>query len=140
MPRLIVTEGAAKGLERCRRFLSDKDPQVARRAAQAIERQFARLEESPEVGRPFPDLPELRELIIEFGDSGYVALYRYERADDTAYVLAFRHQKEAGLSQQEGVGPKLPVPTVSFGLFVELSQARSWGRQDRRTARAETGM
>lgn len=96
MPRLIVTEGAAKGLERCRRFLSDKDPQVARRAAQAIERQFARLEESPEVGRPFPDLPELRELIIEFGDSGYVALYRYERADDTAYVLAFRHQKEAG--------------------------------------------
>lgn len=94
MPRLIVTEGAAKGLERCRRFLSDKDPQVARRAAQAIERQFARLEESPEVGRPFPDLPELRELIIEFGDSGYVALYRYERADDTAYVLAFRHQKK----------------------------------------------
>jgi len=54
------------------------------------------LEESPEVGRPFPDLPALRELIIEFGDSGYVALYRYERADDTAYVLAFRHQKEAG--------------------------------------------
>jgi plasmid stabilization system protein ParE len=96
VPRLIVTEGAAKGLERCRRFLSDKDPQVARRAAQAIERQFARLEESPEVGRPFPDLPELRELIIEFGDSGYVALYRYERADHTAYVLAFRHQKEAG--------------------------------------------
>jgi len=96
VPRLIVTEGAAKGLERCRRFLSDKDPQVSRRAAQAIERQFARLEDSPEVGRPFPDLPELRELIIEFGDSGYVALYRYERADDTAYVLAFRHQKEAG--------------------------------------------
>jgi len=55
-----------------------------------------RLEENPEVGRPFPDLPQLRELIIEFGDSGYVALYRYERIDDTAYVLAFRHQKEAG--------------------------------------------
>jgi plasmid stabilization system protein ParE len=51
------------------------------------------LEESPEVGRPFPDLPELRELIIEFGGSGYVALYRYERADDPAYVLAIRHQK-----------------------------------------------
>jgi len=96
VPRLIVTEGAAQGLERCRRFLADKDPLVARRAAQAIERQLVRLEESPEVGRPFPDLPELRELIIEFGDSGYVALYRYECAADTAYVLAFRHQKEAG--------------------------------------------
>lgn len=96
MPRLIVTEGAAKGLERCRRFLADKDPQVARRAAQAIKRQFACLEESPAIGRPFPDLPELRELIIEFGDSGYVALYRYERSNDTACLLAFRHQKEAG--------------------------------------------
>jgi len=89
---LIVTEDAAKGLERCRRFLADKDPQVARRVAGAIDRQFARLQESPEGGRPFPDLPELRERIIEFRNSGFVALYRYERADDTA----FPHQKEAG--------------------------------------------
>lgn len=96
MPRLIITEGAAQGLERCRRFLVEKGPQIAQRAAQAIERQFARLEGGPEVGRPFPDMPELRELIIEFGDSGYVALYRHERADDAVYVLAFRHQKEVG--------------------------------------------
>ena len=39
---------------------------------------------------------ELRELVIAFGDSGYVALYRHEPADDAVYVLAFRHQKEAG--------------------------------------------
>ncbi len=96
MPRVIITEGAAQGLERCRQFLVEKGPQIARRAAQVIERQFARLEEEPEVGRPFPELPELRELIIEFGDSGYVALYRHERADDTVYVLAFRHRKEVG--------------------------------------------
>ena len=96
MPRLILTEGAAQGLERCRQFLVEKGPQVARRAAQAIERQLALLEEGPEVGRPFPELTELRELIIEFGDSGYVALYRHERADDAVYVLAFRHQKEVG--------------------------------------------
>lgn len=96
MPRVVVTEGAAQGLERCRLFLAEKSPQVASRAGQAIERQFARLEKSPDIGRPFPELPELRELIIAFGDSGYVALYRYEPADDTVYVLAFRHQKEAG--------------------------------------------
>lgn len=42
------------------------------------------------------DLPELRELIMAFGDSGYVALYRYEAATDTVLVLAFRHQKDAG--------------------------------------------
>lgn len=69
---------------------------MARRAGQTIERQFALLETNPDMGRPFPDLPELRELVIGFGDSGYFALYRYEPSDDAVYVLAFRHQKEAG--------------------------------------------
>lgn len=96
MPRLIITEGAAKGLERCRQFLVEKNSLVARRAGQAINQQFAVLEDNPHIGRPLPELPELRELIIAFGDSGYVALYRYEPADSAVYVLAFRHQKEAG--------------------------------------------
>lgn len=96
MPQVIVTEGAAQGLERCRRFLAAKDPEAARRAGQAIERQFLLLETAPDLGRPFPDIPELRELVIAFGDSGYVAPYRHEPADRAVYVLAFRHQKEAG--------------------------------------------
>ncbi|MGO8801391.1 MAG: type II toxin-antitoxin system RelE/ParE family toxin [Roseiarcus sp.] len=96
MPRLIVTAGAARGLEPCRKFLVEKNRLAAARAGEAIERQFALLEISPQAGRPHPDLPELRELVISFGDSGYVALYRYEPADDAVYVLAFRHQKEAG--------------------------------------------
>ena len=50
----------------------------------------------PAVGRPFPDMPDWRELVIDFGESGYVALYRYEQADDAVYVIAFRHRKEAG--------------------------------------------
>ncbi|TQE94180.1 MAG: hypothetical protein FKY71_17780 [Spiribacter salinus] len=41
-------------------------------------------------------MPELRELDIPFGDSGCVLLYHPEPADDTVYVLAFRHQNEAG--------------------------------------------
>lgn len=96
MPRLIITEGAALGLERSRLYLAEKGPQVASRAGQAIEQQFARLEENTGMGRPFPELPELRELIIEFGESGYVALYRFVPTDEAVYVLAFRHQKEAG--------------------------------------------
>ena len=96
MPRVIVTEGAAKGLERCRQFLAVKAPDAARRGGQAIERQFLLQETTPDIGRPFPEMPELRELVIAFGDSGYVALYCHEPADDTVYVLAFRHQKEAG--------------------------------------------
>lgn len=96
MPRVIVTAGAVSGLERCRQFLSARNQTASRRAGQTIERQFALLETNPDIGRPFPELPELRELVIGFGDSGYVAVYRYDTADDTVYVLAFRHQKEAG--------------------------------------------
>ncbi|MGD1878414.1 MAG: type II toxin-antitoxin system RelE/ParE family toxin [Kiloniellaceae bacterium] len=96
MPRVVVTEGAARGLEICRGFLAQKNPEAARRAAQAILSQFELLERYPAMGRPLDDVPELRELLIPFGDTGYVALYRYEASDDTVYVLAFRHQKEAG--------------------------------------------
>jgi hypothetical protein len=35
-------------------------------------------------------------VLISFGDSGYIALYRHETAADTVYVVAFPHQKEAG--------------------------------------------
>lgn len=42
----------------------------------------------PELGRPLDDAPELRELILKFGDAGYVALYRYDIETKT-YVLPF---------------------------------------------------
>lgn len=61
-----------------------------------IAKQFQALERAPEMGRPLADAPDLRELVISFGDSGYVALYRHEPETGTVYVLAFRHQKEAG--------------------------------------------
>jgi plasmid stabilization system protein ParE len=61
-----------------------------------IERHFRRLETTPDVGRPFDGLSDLRELVIGFGESGYMALYRHVPPADLVYVLAFRHQKEAG--------------------------------------------
>lgn len=96
MPRVVITEGAAKGLERCRLFLRDTYPPAITRAGQAISKHLEMLESNPGMGRPIPEHPELRELLIGFGDSGYVALYRYTPDDDAIYVLAFRHQKEAG--------------------------------------------
>ena len=96
MPKVIVTEGALAGMERCRQFLADSNRAASRRAGAAIAKQFAVLETAPEIGRPLADAPALRELLVSFGDSGYVALYRREPENDTVYVLAFRHQKEAG--------------------------------------------
>ncbi|WP_455924705.1 type II toxin-antitoxin system RelE/ParE family toxin [Pseudomonas putida] len=96
MPRLIVTQRAVQGLERCRQFLLEKGHQAAARAALAIDRQFYLVQLTPNMGRPFSLSPDMCELLIEFGDSGYVALYRFEPKDDAVFVLAFRHQKEAG--------------------------------------------
>jgi plasmid stabilization system protein ParE len=93
---LIVTAGALRGLARCRRFLGAKNRRAARRAAEAIKRQFATLEAHPEMGRPHIDTPDLRELLIPFGESGYIALYRFDPIDDAVVVLAFRHLREAG--------------------------------------------
>jgi len=77
--------------------LAAKNPQAAKRAADAIKLQIALLETMPDIGRPFPDVEGLRELIVDFGDSGYVALYRHDSIAGVVYLLAFRHQKEAGL-------------------------------------------
>ena len=37
---------------------------------------------------------EYRELLVDFGDSGYIALYRQD--GDCVIILSVRHQKEAG--------------------------------------------
>jgi plasmid stabilization system protein ParE len=94
MPRVIVTSKAVEGLERCREFLAIKNPLVSRRAAKVIAVSFRQLEDYPEIGRPYDDNPELRELVIEFGAAGYVTLYRYLPIEQAVYILAFKHQKE----------------------------------------------
>ena len=76
-------------------FLAEKNPQASARAGRTIAEALERLESTPEMGRPFEDIPLLRELIIPFGDSGYVALYRYDAEAEIGYLLAFRHQREA---------------------------------------------
>jgi len=98
--RVIITEGAAQGLERCRQFLAAKKTQATRRAGQAIARAFALLETDPDIGRPLHDLAELRELVIAFGDTGYIALYRHDVKTTSVYILAVRHQKQAGYSSR----------------------------------------
>jgi len=96
MPRVIVTQGAVKGLSVCQQFLETKNPQAAKRAAASIAQYFLALETTPEMGRPLADEPKLQEGIIPFGETGYVALYHFDQEDDVVYILAFRHQKAAG--------------------------------------------
>ena len=61
-----------------------------------IAHQINMLRTIPGLGRPFLPDQSMRELIIEFGNGGYIALYRHNMVKDTVYILAFRHQREAG--------------------------------------------
>ena len=73
---------------------SDGDWATADRALDAIKTGIRSLELSPFGCRKVAaDNPFLRELVIGFGASGYVALFEIE-GEDTVTVLAVRHQRE----------------------------------------------
>lgn len=94
MPQVRFAPAALRDLERLREFLRPKNPAAAKRAAAVIAKAIQMLEQHPQIGRPAEGMdPECRELLIDFGDSGYVVLYRYEA--ELVTVLALRHQKEA---------------------------------------------
>ena len=82
-----------RDLERLRAFLQRKIPTAARRAAAAIGEAVRGPGEHPGIGRPVEEMPEYRELLIDFGDSGYNALYRHV---GEVTMLALRYLREAG--------------------------------------------
>jgi len=95
MPRLIWSPRAAADIQRLYRFLLFKNADAARRAVMTIRRGVQILERQSSIGRPVENMPDIyRELIINFGDSGYIVRYRIET--DAVIILAIRHQKEAG--------------------------------------------
>lgn len=95
MPKLIWSRAALRDVERLYRFLAVKEPKAAARAAKAIRDDVRIIAKQPNIGRPVEDMDlEFREWIVQFGDSGYLVLYRVD--DDLAIILAIRHQKEAG--------------------------------------------
>ena len=95
-----LTHEAAADLERLFDFILERefardggDLELAEQAIVAIRAGFATLKTSPFTCRKAGQSPFLRELIIPFGHSGFVALF--EIVDPTVVVVsAVRHQLE----------------------------------------------
>jgi plasmid stabilization system protein ParE len=86
---------ALRDLQRLHRYLLARNADAAKRAVKAIRAGVRVLAKQPGVGRPIEDMdPAFREWLIDFGDAGYVVLYRIEGKD--VVILAVRHQREAG--------------------------------------------
>ncbi|MDO9417181.1 type II toxin-antitoxin system RelE/ParE family toxin [Pararhizobium sp.] len=74
-------------------YLLDSDESLAIRAFTAIQKSMVVLEEFPfSCRKASAETPLLRELIIPFGASGYIALF--EIGEDIVTILAIRHQRE----------------------------------------------
>lgn len=94
MATVIYSKRALDHIERAFQFLRDKSPKAAQSAVSAIQSAVQNLGAHPLVGRRLEG--DLRELIISYGHSGYVALYRFVIATDEVRILAIRHQREIG--------------------------------------------
>ena len=98
--RVRLTREAESDLERLFDFVlerelarNDGDLTLPERAIAALRAGIATLKTSPFTCRKAGASPFLRELVISFGHSGYVALFEVEDAA-TVSVLAVRHQLE----------------------------------------------
>jgi plasmid stabilization system protein ParE len=91
---IVYSARAIENLEHAFRFLLAENPDAAVAAADAIASAIDTLAAHPLIGRRVE--ADLRELVISFGATGYIALYRFVVTLDQVRVLALRHQREIG--------------------------------------------
>jgi plasmid stabilization system protein ParE len=96
--RVRLTREAVDDLRRIEDFLMDQalqhgDFTLPLRAEAAIRRELALLQTNPYTCRKAAGDPFERELVIPFGHSGFLALFRILDEREVA-VLALRHQRE----------------------------------------------
>lgn len=92
--RVRLTRTARDDLKRLHAFILEHDPESASRALEALASAFGFLRTFPfSCRKASPDNPFLREMVIPFGNTGYVALFEIEDRN-TVTLLAVRHQRE----------------------------------------------
>jgi len=89
---VVYSANTLANLERAFEFLAEGDPGAAMAAAKAIRTGIGMLAAHPFVGRQVHG--EVRELVISYGRTGYVALYRFVSRERVVRILAIRHQRE----------------------------------------------
>ena len=94
MATIVYSARSLTHLERAFEFVRKENPEAAVAAADAIRSAVENLEAHPLLGRRVHD--DIRELVISYGATGYIALYRFLIPQDEVRVLAIRHQREIG--------------------------------------------
>ena len=92
---IVFDAGALADLERIFDFNFAHDPATALDHIRRIREGISILANHPEIGRVVAGSP-LRELVISYGASGYIALYQHAPLEAVVRITAVRHQREAG--------------------------------------------
>ena len=96
MATVIYSARSLANLERAFQFLREDNPKAALEAVTAIQTAVDALAAHPLLGRRVRG--DIRELVISYGHTGYVALYRFVVGRDEVRILAIRHQREVGFA------------------------------------------
>jgi plasmid stabilization system protein ParE len=92
--QIKYTQDALEDLDRLYTYLVQYDLALAERAYVAVQLAISSLERLPLIHRMAKGGdPKLREMVIAFGNTGYVVLYRIV-SDDLLTVASIRHQRE----------------------------------------------
>ncbi len=94
MATVVYSARALSHIERAFELLANANPDAAIAAAGAIRSAVENLATHPLIGRRVHG--DIRELVISYGQTGYIALYRFVVPQDEVRVLAIRHQREIG--------------------------------------------
>ena len=94
MARLVYSDEAFEDLDRIIEFLLAASPESAGQALNQIQAAVLVLAVHPQIGRRVDG--QRRELVITYGATGYLALYRHDSRPDVVRILRIRHQRESG--------------------------------------------
>jgi plasmid stabilization system protein ParE len=95
MPEVIWLLQALRDVDRLYRFLLEKNPQAAQRAAETIFNAADPLKAFPDIGTSVPDKPAFRDIYAAYGHSSYVIRYTQSR-NGSVLITRVWHGKEKG--------------------------------------------
>ena len=84
---------ALSNIERVRKFLEVKNPDAAARAVGTIRTAIKQVECFPKMGKQVDKGGRVREIVVRFGQRGYIVRYRIEPGN-TIFVTRVWHGRE----------------------------------------------
>lgn len=91
---ILLSSEAVSDVDRVRSFLERLNPDASKRALKRIWDSLEMVEKLPSLGRP-TELPEIRQIVVLFGSSGYIVRYKFLQEQGTLLVTRIWHSREA---------------------------------------------